>query len=289
MPESRPPIGRRLGGAIRLTHPFPSLLDGLATAAFALLAGGDAPTALRLGVAMTCLQASIGILNDVIDAPHDAGHKPGKPIPAGLVARSAARVGAVGAAVIGLLLAAPSGWATLALAGVILAIGYGYDRFAKGTAWSWLPFALGVPLLPVFGWLGAAGTVPATFAILLPTAVVAGAALAIANARADAERDAATGVESVATALGPERAWIVSAALFGFVGGMALGSLVVAGAGPLTLAGAAVGVVVISLGTWLGRDDDAVRRERAWEAQAVGVAVLAAAWLAGMMGEGGLS
>ena len=69
---------------------------------------------------------------------------------------------------------------------------------------------------------------------------------------------------------------------------MALGSLIVARPGPLPLAGAAVGVVVISLGTWLGRDDDAVRRERAWEAQAVGVAVLAAAWLAGVMGEGGL-
>ena len=34
---------------------------------------------------MTALQASIGSLNDVVDAPRDAGHKPGKPIPAGLV------------------------------------------------------------------------------------------------------------------------------------------------------------------------------------------------------------
>ena len=106
----------------------------------------------------------------------------------------------------------------MALAVLILAIGYGYDRFAKGTAWSWLPFALGVPLLPVFGWLGAAGTVPAVFAILLPTAVVAGAALAIANARADVDRDAAAGVTSVATALGPDRAWVVAAGLFGLRG-----------------------------------------------------------------------
>ncbi len=273
---------------MRLAHPFPSLLDGLATAAFALLAGGDSPTALRLGVAMTCLQASIGILNDVIDAPHDAGHKPGKPIPAGLVARPVALAGVVVAGVAGLLLAAPSGWTTVGLAVVILAIGYGYDLLAKGTAWSWLPFALGVPLLPVFGWLGAAGSVPASFAILLPTAAVAGAALAIANARADLDRDAAAGVTSVATSLGPDRAWIVSAALFGFVGGVALGSLLVTGAGSLALTGAVVGVLVISLGTWLGRADDAGRRERAWELQALGVAVLAAAWLAGMMGEGGL-
>ena len=32
---------------------------------------------------------------------------------------------------------------------------------AKGTAWSWLPFAVGIPLLPVYGWLGAAGALPA--------------------------------------------------------------------------------------------------------------------------------
>ena len=34
---------------------------------------------------MTALQVSIGTLNDLVDAPRDAGRKPGKPIPAGLV------------------------------------------------------------------------------------------------------------------------------------------------------------------------------------------------------------
>ncbi len=39
---------------------------------------------------MTLLQFAIGTVNDLVDAPRDAGHKPGKPIPAGLVTRSAA-------------------------------------------------------------------------------------------------------------------------------------------------------------------------------------------------------
>ena len=288
MTAPRPSVRRRLGGLVRLTHPFPSLLDGVATAAFAMLAGGDPPTAVRLGLAMIALQASIGMLNDIIDAPHDAGHKSGKPIPAGLVSPAGARVGVVAGAVIGLVLAAPSGPALVALAMAILAIGYGYDRFAKGTAWSWLPFAVGIPLLPVFGWLGVAGTVPGSFAILLPAAVVAGAALAIANASADLDRDAAAGVVSVATTLGADRAWTTQAVLFGSVGAVALGSLVATRAGPLALVGAMTGVVVIGAGTWFGRDGDARRRERAWEGQAVGVAVLAAAWLAGMVGEAGL-
>ena len=281
----RPSVTRRLGGLVRLTHPFPSLLDGLATTAFAIVAGGDPPTALRLGLSMVALQASIGMLNDLIDAPRDAGHKPGKPIPAGLVSPGVARVGVVVGAVLGVALAEPSGPATVALAVVILGIGYGYDRYAKGTVWSWLPFAVGIPLLPVFGWVGAAGTVPGSFAILLPAAVVAGAALAISNARADLDRDSAAGVVSVATALGAERAWTVQAVLFGFVAGVAIGSLVATRAAPPALIGAVAGVLVVGTGTWAGRDGDAQRRERAWEAQAIGVAILAAAWLAGMVGE----
>jgi 4-hydroxybenzoate polyprenyltransferase len=286
--RSHPSVVQRLGGFVRLTHPFPSLLDGLATVAFAQLAGGELVTAVRLGVAMTAMQASIGIVNDLIDAPLDVGHKPGKPIPAGLVSPSVAGVGAAIAAVTGLLLAAPSGPATVVVALIVLAIGFGYDRFAKGTAWSWLPFALGIPLLPLFGWLGSAGFVPAAFAILVPAAMLAGAALAIANARADLERDSAAAITSVATALGPDRAWAVAAILFGFVGGVAIGSLLVVGAGVPALAGAVVGIVVIGAGTWLGRGDDARRLERAWEAQAIGTALLATAWLAGMVGEGGL-
>src|SRR6476660_3407010 len=82
--RSRGPVAV-LAGFVRLTHPFPSLLDGLVVAAVATVAGADAPTAVRLGIAMTALQASIGSLNDVVDAPRDAGHKPGKPISAGLV------------------------------------------------------------------------------------------------------------------------------------------------------------------------------------------------------------
>ena len=122
------------------------------------------------------------------------------------------RVVVVAAAVLGLVLSAPSGAWTVALAVVVLAIGYGYDLVFKGTAWSWVPFAVGIPLLPVFGWLGAAGSLPSSFAVLLPVAVVAGTGLAIANARADLERDTAAGVDSVAVRLGSERAWTVEAA-----------------------------------------------------------------------------
>ena len=270
------------GGLVRLVHPFPILLDGIATGAVALLAGGEAPTAVRLGLAMLALQASIGALNDLVDAPFDAGRKPGKPIPAGSVSPTTARAVMVGAAGGGLLLTAPSGPGLVALAGLILAIGYGYDLVAKGTAWSWLPFAIGIPLLPVFGWFGAAGTLPAPFAVLLPAAFMAGTALAIANARADIDRDRAAGQASVAIRLGSRRAWAVGAWLQAFVVAVALGSLWLTGAPSLTVAASIGAALLLSVGVVLGRTSSAGQRERAWELQAIGLALLATGWLWGV-------
>src|SRR4051812_4571260 len=144
----------RLGGFLRLIHPFPSLLDGVVVVAVALVAGAQMASAVLLGVSMTALQASIGSLNDRIDARRDAGQKVGKPIPAGLVTSAQAGAVAAGAAAVGVSLAASVSLGLTGLALIVLAIGYGYDVWAKGTAWSWVPFAVGIPLLPVYGWFG---------------------------------------------------------------------------------------------------------------------------------------
>ena len=262
------------------------MLDGLVVAGAALVAGAaaagaDPAVAIRLGLSMTALQASIGTLNDLVDAPHDSGRKPGKPIPAGLVAPATARVVVIVAAGLGVVLAAPSGWAMVGFALVVLGIGYGYDLRAKGTAWSWLPFAIGIPLLPVYGWYGSSGSMAAWFAALLPMAAVAGAALAIGNARVDLERDLDAGTRTVATALGLARSWQTLLGLWVLVGAVAIGSLAaleVASAGTVAVVLGAVAVVLAA--TVLGRDGSPARRERSWEVQAVGAAVAAVAWIA---------
>ena len=254
-------------------------------AAVALIAGAEVGTAVTLGTSMTALQVSIGTLNDIVDAPRDQGSKPGKPVPAGLVSRDAAGVVAVAGGGTGLLLgwlAGPHGVPVVLLGIVVLAIGYAYDLRFKGTAWSWLPFAVGIPLLPVYGWVGATGGVPASFAVLVPVAVVAGAALAVANARADEARDRASGTVSVATRLGSPWSWRVNAALTAVVVAVAIATLLSARPGAVPLLGAAAAVVMVAAGLVVGRSDDAVLRERAWEVQAVGVAVLAGSWIAGV-------
>ena len=229
---------------------------------------------------MVALQAGIGATNDLRDAPADRGHKPGKPIPAGLVMPRTALGVAIVAFTAGLALAVPSGPAVVTLAVVVAAIGLAYDLRLKGTTWSWLPFAVGIPLLPVYGWLGA-GELPPIFLVVVPTAAVAGTSLAIANALVDLERDRAAGSGSVALALGAHRAWILHAGLLGFVAGAALGTTAaLGGAGAQLVIVAAAGLVPLA-GTGLVRSTDPRRRERGWELEAVGLALLATAWLAG--------
>ena len=244
-----------------------------------MVAGAAAPDAVRLAVAMTALQAGIGATNDLADAAADATGKPAKPIPSGLVSRQQATVVAVAAIAVGIGLTVPSGWGTVAIAVLGVGVGLAYDLRLKGTAWSWLPFALGVPLLAVYAWYGAVGALPGVFAVLVPAAVAAGAALAIGNARADLERDEASGVASIATRLGPEAAWVVQVALFGGIGAVALLSAGLSGA--TSAEGLLVGLAaLVPLIAAIGSHGlSPAGRERAWEAEAIGVAALGVAWL----------
>lgn len=240
--------------------------------------------ATGLGLAMVALQAGIGATNDLVDAPRDAGHKPGKPIPAGLVSATTARLVAVVLFGVGIALAGLSGGPpAVALALVGVAIGLAYDLRLKGTAWSWLPFAVGIPVLPVFGWLGASGQLPTAFLVLIPAAVAAGAALAIANALVDVERDRAAGSGSIAIALGPRTAWLIQVGLLVVVGAAAVASVGPLG-GSVGSAAAVAAAAVVPIGAGLAaRGGGTTRRERAWELQAVGVAVLGLAWLVAVL------
>jgi 4-hydroxybenzoate polyprenyltransferase len=271
-------------GWIRLTHPFPSVLDGLVCSAIALLAGGGPGLATRIGVAMTLLQLGIGTVNDVVDAPRDAGRKPGKPIPTGLASIAAARLVASVCFLAGTALAVGVSTTLGLLAALVIGIGLAYDLRLKGTAWSWLPFAIGIPILPVFGWVGVTGTLPQPFLVLVPAAVVAGAALAIGNALVDVERDLAAGVSSIAVAFGPARTWRVGILLFAAIWMAAVGSVIAAGGAAVAILGMAVVGSIPILASILSRTAQSAVRERAWQAEAIGLAVLAALWLAAVLG-----
>ncbi|MBA2720431.1 MAG: UbiA prenyltransferase family protein [Chloroflexi bacterium] len=260
------------------------MLDGLVSASVTLIAGAPADLAARIGLAMTFLQLGIGTVNDVVDAPRDAGRKVGKPIPAGLVTARAAMNAAVALFGAGLLLALSVSSLIAALAVVVIAIGLVYDLRLKGTAWSWLPFAVGIPILPVFGWLGATGELAPAFAFLLPAAVAAGAGLAIGNALVDVDRDRAAGTSSIAAALGPTRSAWVATTLFGAVWIAAVATALTAGRAIVPVMGLAVaGFVPVAAG-WVSVTASSGRRERLWQLEAISLAGLAAIWVGVMVG-----
>jgi 4-hydroxybenzoate polyprenyltransferase len=228
---------------------------------------------------MTALQLGIGIVNDVVDAPRDAGHKPGKPIPAGLVPAGLAVAMAAIAFAVGVGVSAAGGAIEVVLAIVVVGIGLAYDLRLKGTAWSWLPFAVGIPLLPVFGSVGATGGLGPMSVVLVPAAVAGGAALAIANGLVDVDRDRSAGVTSVAIALGEGRARMIGLVLLAGIEVAAVGSALLLGrGGPVAAFVGVIGCLPIGAASLAG-PADAARREAAWRAEAVGLGLLAVAWI----------
>jgi 4-hydroxybenzoate polyprenyltransferase len=138
-----------------------------------------------------------------------------------------------------------------------------------------------MPILPVYGWFGATGSLPSSFTILIPMAVLAGAALAIANALADMDADRASGTQSVATWLGAERAWWVGAALMAAAVTLGLAFIGRIGWSTVTWALVEVGTALVVLGLILGRGA-AVARRRGWELEAIGAAMAVTGWVSGI-------
>lgn len=280
---------RRLAATLRLVHPFPSILDAAVVAAVAAAAGASLARVGLLAVSMLLLQLGIGTVNDWADAPADARAQPGKPIPSGLVGRRAAGWLGVVLVAAGLVAAAAAGPVALTVAGLGLAAGLAYDLRLKGTRWSWVPYAIGIPLLPVFAWAGATGELPATFVVLVPLAAAAGASLALANAVADLERDEAAGVETIATVLGVERARRAGAALMATTASLAVWSLLALGAASAWVAVAAAGGLLAIVGVAVGWMHGRRARQRAWELQALGAGLLATGWVAAVAEAGRLA
>jgi 4-hydroxybenzoate polyprenyltransferase len=247
---------------------------------------------------MFCLQVSIGAVNDIADVELDRVGKPAKPIPAGMVTVPMARAWAIGAGGLGLALALPSGVPTVVVGAAGLGLGYLYDLSLSRTVLSWLPLTLALPLVPVFAWLGATGGVPSGLLGLVPIAVLAGAALTVANGLVDVERDVLAGKPTIPVRLGRARAWVVHAGLFAVAVAMAfllapaavasVGVGVDVAGGPggirgvLRAVGLPLGTVVIVAGAGLLTAASQGLRERGWELEGVGAAALGIGWLAGV-------
>lgn len=189
----------------RLAHPLPTLLNAVAAAALATVAGAPPSVAALVALTMLGVHTFIGATNDYIDRDRDAG-RPEKPLARGQLPSRVAPLMAAAALTTGLTAAAQVSTLTLALAALGALVGFTYNVWMKRTALSWLPFALGVSIIPAFAWSTVSSVLPAPILTLSLVALPGGAALALQNSLADRALDAERGVRSAAVRLGEKRA-----------------------------------------------------------------------------------
>ena len=267
--------------ALTVVHPVPSAINAVVVAILALIAGGGGSVAGVLAIGMLGFQFSIGALNDVADAETDRPSKPRKPLPAGLIPMEFAITIIVVGAVVGLGISASFGMEVLTLGAAGYASGVAYDVAMRRVGLGWLCFAAALPILLSWTWLAAAGTLPPGWPLLLPLAALAGPALHLANSLVDVESDVQAGRPSLATWLGPHDAKVVLAILVATIIVLAWATLATVGvATGFALAAAVAATARSAVGGGLSWRDTGWAREVGWLLQAVGLATMAAAWLA---------
>ncbi len=251
------------------------------TGVLALVAGGSLGRAVWLAAAMVGFQVSIGAVNDLVDERDDAAAKPAKPLPAGLVSRRGAAAVAVAGGGLGLVLAGSISPSVLLVGLAGYGLGLAYDLGLKRGAWAWLAFALALPLVPAFAWLGAVGSWPPRYPLLVALGLLAGLSLALANGLVDLEADRASGSRGIAVRLGRTRGLAVMAACGAVVVAIAaLTALSGPGVSAASLVAIAAGAVFLAVGWVRSVGMSARARELGWEVQALGVGLLAVGWFA---------
>jgi 4-hydroxybenzoate polyprenyltransferase len=265
--------------AIALVHPFPSAVNAVLVFALYLVAGGSLTGAAALGVGMLGLQFAIGAVNDLADARDDARAKPAKPIPSGLVSRRTATGVALVGMLVGLGACAVHGPLAFILALAMLGCGLAYDLGLKGLGLGWLCYAVAFPLLPLSTWLAASGTLPPRTELLLPVAALAGPTLQLANGLVDLERDRLAGVRSLSLWLGRRDSILALWALSLAVYGIAWLSLIGSQPPTAALIAVALATVCAGVGVALSAAERPDLRERGWQLQVVGIALLGGGWL----------
>jgi 4-hydroxybenzoate polyprenyltransferase len=192
-------------GLVRACHPGPTVAVTTLTALLAVAA--DAPVAVGALVTSAVLtgQLTIGWSNDLLDAERDrAAGRRDKPVAGGGVPVRVVQGAAGVALLLTVVLSLLCGWSA-ALAHLVLVVGSGwaYNLGLKGTAWSWLPYAVAFGALPAVVWLAVGVGLPPGWMMLVGALLGVGAHLL--NVLPDLADDERTGVRGLPHRLGERR------------------------------------------------------------------------------------
>ena len=271
-------------GLFLLAHPERLAFLLIGVSAFALLASWPHPVwgiIVLLVAAHGAMQASIAILNDYCDRRLDALSKPQKPLVRGLVLPREALV--AGLLMIPLMLVLLVFLPPLALlvSLLYLALGQAYNLRLKSTPWSGLVFALAMPLLPVYSWVGVGQHSLSVF-WMVPVGFLLGVALHLATALPDVESDRAGGAQTLAVWLGLKRSFLLCPLLM--VGAVLLMSLLLFSQripGPAWVAPSLLGFTGLAVGAmalWFGPEKPPKTRAIYFYVVVVTCLVLGVSW-----------
>ena len=255
---------------LRLAHPLPTLLNAVAAAALATVAGAGPSAAGLVALTMLGVHTCIGASNDYLDRHRDRG-RPEKPIASGALPPSAGLLLSAVGITVGLVAAAQVSTLTFALAVTGALVGETYNVWLKHTALSWLPFALGVSIIPAFAWSTVSSVLPTPILTLSLISLPGGAALALQNSLADRALDLQSGMRSAAVRLG-ERTAFGLLALLHLVTLTALLAFAPGNTSPTTLA---VAALLLAIGVACSATRSRWARQRGWEISAAALAVAA--------------
>jgi 4-hydroxybenzoate polyprenyltransferase len=215
-----------LTGLFLLIHPIPVAIHVIAVTLFVLLAAWPVlrwPEILLLIGAHAAMQLAIAIHNDYCDRKTDAQGEKKKPIPLGLITPSEALFASIFCLGLMLLLLLPLNRLALLISLLYLALAFGYNLGLKATPLSGIVFALAIPLIPLYAFIGVGHFIP-FLGWFVPAGALLGIAINLANSLPDIEDDRAGGMHTLAVVLGTKISYsvcaccvLLSAILIGFV------------------------------------------------------------------------
>jgi geranylgeranylglycerol-phosphate geranylgeranyltransferase len=269
----------------QLTHPFPMLMNAVAATLF--MSFGSSPLDLRalvtLALSVACVHGAIWTFNDYRDEELDRRSKPSKPLVRGWATPRHAWVQSVLLAIVGVALSTSLGPVAAVVAVVVLAAGIWYDLAAKGTLFSWVPFAIFIPSLPLWGFAGT-GRFEPVLLLAYPLGALISLGLNIANTLPDLEGDLAGGVSGLAHVLGRRHAlWVTWAAFAGAITGVAVAAPMIGNSPRVLYPGLLVGALLLALMVtdWLAFRSLASLK-RGWYVSAVLSVIIGLAWVASL-------
>lgn len=211
------PTGAPTGQALpllRAAHIGPAVAVTLVVALLAVGEGLPMVRAVVVTAAVFAGQLTIGWGNDLLDArrDRDAGRRD-KPLATGELTSSVVRTALVLAAIACVGLSLLVGWrSALVHLGIGVSSGHLYNAVLKGSAWSWLPYAMAFGTLPAVVTLA---DIPPTWppAWMLGTAAAIGVAAHLLNALPDLDDDLAAGLRGLPHRLGRTASRVVATGL----------------------------------------------------------------------------